>query len=116
MRNGAGMIPAGYMLKKTVTRPDWLPGVDDICSVSDCVSVSFLDFTKYWKINGYCFYNSAADIVALCSAEEINMSGYTLFYYEVFEQQFDDERREWSPFEPTVPSLPTLSGRRRFAF
>ena len=102
------MIPAGYMLKKVAARPDWLAATDveDICSVSNCVSEDFDEYIKYWKHNGYWLFNSPADIEALCQSEGIDTSKMTLFYYEVFEKQFDDQSREWSLFAPEL-SFPT---------
>jgi hypothetical protein len=48
------MIPAGYMFKKVVSRPAWLKDadVDDIFSLSVCVSENFTDYISYWKHNG----------------------------------------------------------------
>ena len=43
------MIPAGYMAKNILKKPDWLEvnGVLDIYSVSDCFSKPFADFINY---------------------------------------------------------------------
>jgi len=102
------MIPAGYMSKKIALRPEWLKanGVEDICAVSDCISKPFADYINYWKHNGYWFFNSADDIERLCQQENIGISENTLFYYEVFDREFDEETRSWSPFEPEH-SFPT---------
>lgn len=53
------MIPAGYMAKKVVNKPDWLKanGVDDINSVSGCLSKDFADYITFWKHNGYWFFD-----------------------------------------------------------
>jgi hypothetical protein len=102
------MIPAGYMYKKIVQRPDWLApaDVDDIYSVSGCISKEFADYTDYWKHNGYWLLNSPAVMEEIARANNLALTGMTLFYYEVFEEQFDEESREWSPFEPEA-SFPT---------
>ena len=54
------LIPAGYMAKRVATRPEWLevPSVDDIYSVSRCVSRDFADYINYWKHNGYWLFDS----------------------------------------------------------
>jgi hypothetical protein len=49
------MIPTGYMAKRVVSKPDWLNanGVEDIYSVSRCLSKGFADYITFWKHNGY---------------------------------------------------------------
>jgi hypothetical protein len=56
------MIPAGYMFKKVIGRPAWLEAadVDDIFSLSGCVSGNFTDYVNYWKHNDYWLFNSPA--------------------------------------------------------
>ncbi len=95
------MIAAGYMAKKVSPKPDWLraPGVVDLYSVSDCVSKAFCDYIKHWKHNGYWFYNSPEVVKEVAHAESIDLSGHTLFYYELYEQQFDEEHGVWQPFQ-----------------
>lgn len=94
------MIAAGYMAKKVSPRPDWLraSGVADLCSVSYCISKAFCDYIKHWKHNGYWFYNSPQVVEEVARAESIDLSEHEIFYYEVYEQQFDEERRVWQPF------------------
>lgn len=96
------MIPVGYMAKKVVSRPDWLKAnkVTDIYSVSGCVSEDFADYINYWKHNGYWFFDSAETIESIATAEGIALSSNTLFYYEVYEKQYDEDENEWRSFEP----------------
>jgi hypothetical protein len=96
------MIPAGYMKKRVSSRPDWLKANDvtDIYSVSSCVSEDFDDYINYWKHNGYWFFNSPETIDNLAISEGIDLKGMTLFYYEVYEKQYDDDNEEWQSFEP----------------
>lgn len=49
------MIPIGYMAKHVVKKPDWLQTnqVEDIYSVSNCISDDFADYINYWQHNGY---------------------------------------------------------------
>jgi hypothetical protein len=44
------MVPAGYMAKRVVARPDWLPAdsVSSIYSVSGCVSHDFNDVVTFY--------------------------------------------------------------------
>jgi hypothetical protein len=102
------MIPAGYMFKKVIHRPDWIKAatVDDIYSVSGCVSEYFADYIKYWKHNGYWLFNSPAVMETIAKENNLDLTGMTLFYYEVFEKQYDEDSRQWSGFDPE-PSFPT---------
>ena len=106
------MVPAGYMLKKVIERPDSLQatGVRDIYSLSSCLSENFSDYVKYWKHNGYWLFNSPATMKEIAAAEGIDLSGMTLFYYEVFPEQFDESSRQWSAFE-VEPSFLTAVER-----
>jgi hypothetical protein len=96
------MIEAGYMARKISAKPDWIKasGVVDICSVSYCISEAFCHYIGHWKHNGYWFFDSPSVIREIASTESIDLSAYRLFYYEVYELQFDEERRSWQPFEP----------------
>jgi hypothetical protein len=102
------MLPAGYMAKKVTSRPEWLDAerVIDIYSVSCCVSKAFADYIKYWKHNGYWFFDSPATIRQLSDAESIDLSGTSLFYYEVYELEFNEADGQWIPFSPE-PSFTT---------
>ena len=50
------MVPGGYIVKRVVSKPDWLKanGVEDIYAVSGCISKDFTDYIKLWKHNSYC--------------------------------------------------------------
>jgi hypothetical protein len=101
------MIPAGYMFKQVIQRPDWIKAanVDDIYSLSGCISEYFSDYIKHWKHNGYWLFDSPLVIEEIAKAASLDLSDMTLFYYEVFEQQFDERSKTWSIFEPE-PSFP----------
>ena len=79
----------------------------DIYSVSGCISEYFCDFINFWKHNGYWLFNSPESIEQLSKEKNIDLSESILFYYEVFEKQFDENSRVWSTFEPE-PSFSTL--------
>jgi hypothetical protein len=112
------MVPAGYMAKRVVTRPDWLNAdrVSSIYSVSNCISDNFADYIAFWKHNGYWFFDSPETIVEIARENAIDITGTLLFFYEVHERQFDSG--EWTPFEPEpafntnvrVPDAASLEG------
>ena len=94
------MTPIGYMYKTVAARSDWLkaPGVVDICSVSGCWSTDFADYINYWEHNGYWFFDAPRIIENLAKDENIDLSGMTLFYYEAYEYEFDENTGTWSTF------------------
>ena len=96
------MIPAGYMLKKVVSRPEWLSasGVKDLYSVSGCFSTYFSNYVNHWRHNGYWFFNQPSDMEEILNKEGADRSGLTLFYYEVYEEEFGEDAKVWSPFAP----------------
>ena len=96
------MIPVGYMYKRVVVRSDWLKieSVFDVYSVSNCISNDFAEYINYWKHNGYWLFNSPKVIEEIATNEGIDLSGTTLFYYEAYEYEFDEESNKWSPFTP----------------
>jgi hypothetical protein len=100
------MIPVGYMAKRVSKKPDWLPAphVIDIYSVSNCQSEDFADYIPYWKHNGYWFFDSPEIIKNIATEHSISLEGTSLFYYEVYEMEFDGER--WQAFAPEA-SFPT---------
>jgi hypothetical protein len=102
------MIAAGYMYKMVARQPDWLkaPDVDDIYSVSGCVSPPFTDYVSLWRHNGYWLFDRPAIMRDIAEEQGIDLSAATLFYFEVFEEEFDEESGLWSPFAPD-PSFTT---------
>jgi hypothetical protein len=96
------MTPAGYMAKKVAQRPDLLkaPAVESVYSLSGCISEYFADYIKLWKHNGYWLFDSPDIIRALAREHAIPIDDCRIFYYEVFEQEFDEENIEWKPFAP----------------
>ena len=107
------MIPTGYMAKRVYTKSEWrsdfpnfLKGaeVEDIFSVSGCISENFADYIRFWKHNGYWFYDSPEIFQSVAREHSIDLEGTKLFYYEVHELEFEDEC--WRPFGPQT-GLPT---------
>jgi hypothetical protein len=54
----------------------------------------------------YWLFDSPALMQEIAREHDIDLSGTTLFYYEVFEKQFDGQSKEWSSFQPE-PSFST---------
>jgi len=114
------MVPAGYMAKHIIKKPDWLKAenVRDIYSVAGCVSKPFADYIKFWKHNGYWFFDSPEIIQNLARENFIPLEGTTLFYYEVFELEYHEGDSQWRGIGPeksfktdvTVPEKLILEG------
>src|SRR5262245_41535404 len=102
------MIPAGYIAKSVERRPDWLgtERVDDIYSLSGCVSEYFCDYIPHWKHNGFWLFDSPKEIEEIAVANSLDMTAQQLFYYEVYEKQFDDRRKVWEPTHLKFHSKP----------
>jgi len=101
------MIAAGYMAKRVEKNPEWLrvPRVQDIYSVSPCLSAAFADYINYWQHNGYWLFDSPDIILAVAKKNAIPLDGTRLFYYEINELQFNAAKGSWEPFGPE-PSFP----------
>lgn len=114
------MIPVGYMAKHVVDRPDWLKSnhVNDVYSVSNCVSDYFADYINFWKHNGYWFFNSPEIIQELADEHSIVLKDAKLFFYEVYELEYDEYEKSWKPFssessfetQVIQPNAKTLEG------
>ena len=100
------MIPVGYLAKHVSESPDWLRAdqVVDLYSVSDCISEDFADYIDFWRHNGFWLFDSPQIIRSVGTDNSINLEGTLLFYYEVFEKEFDG--KTWTKFQPE-PSIPT---------
>jgi hypothetical protein len=90
------MIPAGYMAKFVADRPDWLAaaGVEDIYSVSRCMSPCFMHYHGAWKHNGFWLFDSIDVIRHLASEKGIDLKHAKFFYYEVYGREFDEDGTE----------------------
>ncbi len=96
------MIPVGYMAKHVVAYPDWLKvdRVNDVCSVSNCISNDFADYINYWKHNGYWMFNSPETILEIAEEHSLNLTNTKLFFYEGYEHEYDEVKKSWKPFAP----------------
>ena len=100
------MIPAGYMAKHIYKRLNWnkAPHVADIYSLSGCMSKDFADYIEFWKHNGYWMFDSPEIIANIAKEHSIVLNDTLLFYYEVYEKEFDGA--SWQEFRPE-PSFAT---------
>jgi hypothetical protein len=100
------MIPVGYMAKRIAKRPDWLEAsrIIDVYSVSGCVSEDFADYTECWLHNGYWFIDSPEIIKTIAEKTSAKLEDTSLFYYEMFESEFDGAN--WNLYTPKS-SFPT---------
>jgi hypothetical protein len=90
------------MARAVMSRPDWLgaAGVDDILSVSGCMSAYFADYIPFWRHNGYWLFDSPDVIREVARENNIDMAGMRIFYYEVHPEEFDDTAKSWRIFKP----------------
>jgi len=88
------------MAKRVVAKPHWLPAerVSSIYSVSGCISENFTDYIGFWKHNGYWLFDTPEAIIEIARANNIDLAATVLFFYDVYELQFDGG--EWTPFAP----------------
>lgn len=95
------LLSAGYMAKRVVRKPDWLKisGIEDIYSVSGCISKNFADYINFWKHNGHWLFDSPEVIEQMLREQSIDLAESTMFYYEVYDQEFDDAKERWCPYE-----------------
>jgi hypothetical protein len=94
------------MAKRVVERPHWFPAerVSSIYSVSGCLSENFAEYINFWKHNGYWLFDSPDIITDLARENNIDLAETMLFFYQVYELQFNSG--EWTSFEPE-PSFGT---------
>jgi hypothetical protein len=102
------MLPAGYMRKHVANKPDWLQadGVIDIYSLSSCSSHDFADYINFWRHNGFWLFDTPEIIEEIAQTEHIDLTDTKLFYYEVYEFEYDEYEAQWITFAPE-PSFRT---------
>lgn len=109
------MTPAGYIAKRVCKKPDWLNAAEiiDIYSIANCISEDFTDYIKYWRHNGYWFFDSPEIIQGIAVENSIELEGTSLFYYEVYEMEFDGESWRQYQIESSFPTNVVLPARRQ---
>lgn len=108
------MRPLGYLYKRVAKRPDWLKAgnVEDVYSLSNCVSKNFweeIDSQEsggVWEYNGFGLFDSPEVMQALVAQHSVPLEGLKLFYYEAHEEEYDEKQEAWVPYAPE-PSLVT---------
>ena len=75
-----------------------------IYSVGGCLSENFADYIHFWKHNGYWLFDSPKVVLEIARENKIDLAEAVLFFYEVYELQFDSG--SWTRFEPE-PSFRT---------
>ncbi len=92
---GAQMIPAGYMYKSIRPRPDYIkaPNVIDIFSAGECSpevsSPNFCDYTKYFRHNGFGFFNNPEIMREVADLEGINLAPMSLLCWNSHNRDAD---------------------------
>ena len=108
-------ILIGYFPKRTVKRPDWLKsaGVEEVCSVSTCVSVGPDGWIEQWQHNEMWVYDTpelAWSVVPDSSRQE-----FDLYAYQLFPVAVDDGRQQ--PFQiPPLHVQPLPSSFERLGY
>jgi hypothetical protein len=80
----------GYFPKRTMKRPDWLKaaGVEEVCSVSTCVSGAPDGWIDQWRHNEMWVYDTSE--LAWSVVPEAARREFDLYAYEMFPVVFDD--------------------------
>ncbi|MEX2387051.1 MAG: hypothetical protein WD534_04155 [Phycisphaeraceae bacterium] len=88
----------GFMPRRVAKRPNWLSckDVEEICSVSTCVSEAPEGWIDHWLHNGAGFFNS--EVVAWQVVPEQQKNEFELFAYRLWPMLFDDGRMK--QFDP----------------
>ena len=96
------MIPAGYLYKEIVGAPDWVgaPAGTVVYSLSNCISDDFTDYIPYWRHNGFWLFDSVETLESVADRANLDTSGLSLLYYEVFEEEYDENGHCWVSVAP----------------
>lgn len=86
-------IPIGYFAKRITRRPEGpeLPGVEEICSLSECISPGPEDWFSRWTHNGVCLYDAEATIAAIAAEACDGPNRFELFAYQIIPVRFAPE-------------------------
>lgn len=102
-------IPIGYFAKRITRRPEGpdLPGVEEICSLSECISPGPDDWFSRWTHNGACLFDRE-DAIGAIVAEEHEPDAFELFAYQIIPVRFAPDGET----AMTASDLPGEAGRR----
>jgi hypothetical protein len=100
-------IPIGYFAKWIVERPEWLnvPNVEDICSVSECMSAGPDDWFSLWKHNALCLFDDE-QVIADIASELGRPEPFDLFAYALIPIRFAADGEA----QITLAELPNPAG------
>lgn len=112
------MIRLGYMLKDVASpAPEWLkaPSVTAVHSLSNCVSSDFADYIPLWRHNGWWLFDTPEVMKDAAASQGTATEGLSLFYYEAFNEEYDDEANCWQLFAPDpdtpIEVVPPISAK-----
>lgn len=85
-------ILIGYFLKRTKQHPDWLKtaGVEEVCSVSTCISEAPDGWIDQWQHNEMWIYDTpqmACTVVPKSAQDEFDLYAYQMFPVEFVREQ-----------------------------
>lgn len=101
-------LPVGYMYKQVSARTAWLKAesVEDIYSVSGCISHDFDDWINEWKHNGYWLFDRPDIMESIALQKGIDLSTMQLFFYRASAREWDTFDEVWLDYTPE-PSFET---------
>lgn len=114
------MIPAGYLAKKILPRPDWVTNqqVEEVITLSHCMAKDFARYIDYWQHNGHWLFDSPEKIQNLATEQKIDLNGFRYFYYEIYSLQYKEDPKNWSAYKhddfPTQVVVPKEKAWRGF--
>jgi hypothetical protein len=57
-----------------------------------------MDYIQFWRHNGYWLFDNPGIIQELALENSVDLAGLRFFYYEVYEKEFDEKRKNWQTF------------------
>lgn len=91
----------GYFPKKTMGRDEWFgnASVEEVCSVSNCMSKAPEDWLNYWKHNAYGLYDTEEQAWAIVRNDPVS---YDMYGYRLFPFVFDGGAGTSMSVQPTA--------------
>lgn len=89
------MIPAGYLLKRTVPPPGRLQPntshISEVCSVANCVNDNVVEPQDCWKHNGFGVANNPQVLWGIAQEGGVDLSSSKLFFYCAYEHELESD-------------------------